>query len=320
LDAANGQLKVRQAELAELKASRQDEIEQAEARLATAQAQLTFHIAKLERAKALGQSISRELLEEEIAAATAAKATQREAEAAVRLVRGAARDQKTEVARGWVAAQQAEVERLSEQFDRHTMYAPFDGWVTAEHTEIGQWVMQGDPVAEIVELDSVDVEIFVLEDYIGHLDTSAEYPVEVPSLPREKFMGQIALIVPQADARARTFPVKVRVPNRMDNNQPLLKAGMLARLTLKISEPVERMMVHKDAIVLGGATPVVYVASALGDKSEVRLVPVEIGVSEGGWIEVKGKINRGDLVVVEGNERIRPGQPVRAVEKEIAYP
>ena len=59
---------------------------------------------------------------------------------------------KTEQARARVTAAQAELSRLEEQFDRHTMKAPFDGWVSAEHTEIGQWVMQGDPVAEVVEL------------------------------------------------------------------------------------------------------------------------------------------------------------------------
>ena len=81
---------------------------------------------------------------------------------------------KTEQARAGVDAQQAEVQRLQEQFDRHTMFAPFDGYVSAEHTEVGQWVMQGDPVAEIVELNEVDVEIAVVEDFVANLNTSVE--------------------------------------------------------------------------------------------------------------------------------------------------
>jgi multidrug resistance efflux pump len=107
------------------------------------------------------------------------------------------------------------------------MKAPFDGWISAEHTEIGQWVMPGDPVAEVVELNEVDVEIAVVEDFIVNLHTSVEGLVDVPALPQEKFVGRVAMINPQADARSHTFPVKVRVQNRIENDQPLLKAGML---------------------------------------------------------------------------------------------
>ena len=123
---------------------------------------------------------------------------------------------KTEQARATRRAQQAEVQRLTEQFDRHTMFAPFDGWVSAEHTEIGQWVMQGDPVAEIVELNQVDVEIAVVEDYVANLDTRSKATSKCPRWPARQFTGHVAIINPQADARARTFPVKVRVENASD--------------------------------------------------------------------------------------------------------
>jgi multidrug efflux pump subunit AcrA (membrane-fusion protein) len=320
LNAAKGQLSVRQAELAEMEKSYQEEMEQAIARLTFAQALLSYRQAKLERTRALGSSVSRELLEEDSSTASQAAASVREAQAAYRMFTGGVRQMKTEQARAWVEAQSAEVQRLEEQFDRHTMKAPFDGFVSAEHTEIGQWVMQGDPVAEIVELDQVDVEINVVEDFIGNLTTSVQGSVEVPALPDQRFTGQVAIINPQADARAHTFPVKVRIENQIQEGQPLLKAGMFARVTLAVGKPTEYVLVPKDAVVLGGASPMVYVAVTADGKMSVRPVPVKKGPDHGQWTAVMGGIQEGDQVIVEGNERVRPGQEIRVEAKEVEYP
>jgi RND family efflux transporter MFP subunit len=227
---------------------------------------------------------------------------------------------KTEQARARVSAQLAELQRLEEQFDRHTMKAPFDGRVSAERTEIGQWVMQGDPVAEIVELNEADVEIAVVEDFIANLHTSVEGRVEVPALPNERFVGRVAMINPQADSRSHTFPVKIRVQNRIENDQPVLKAGMFARVTLSVGKPTQCVLVPKDAVVLGGPSPMVLLAAAAGDKTTVRPVPVQLGPAQGSWIAVFGDLKEGDPVIVEGNERVRPGQEIRTEPKEVAYP
>jgi RND family efflux transporter MFP subunit len=320
LDAAKGQLAVRQAELGEMEKSHQEEIEQAQARLNHAQALLAFRQSKVERSKALGASIARELYEEDSSLAAQAAASVREAQAALRLLTQGARQMKTEQARAWVEAQRAEVQRLQEQFDRHTMYAPFDGFVTAEHTEVGQWLMQGDPVAEIVELNVVDVEIAIVEDFIVNVHPGLEGRVEIPAQPGQPLPGVVAIVNPQADARARTFPVKVRVENQLVEGQPLLKAGMFARVTLAVGKPTPCVVVPKDAVVLGGPSPLVYVVASQGGKSAVRPVPVTLGPAQGTWIAAIGELKEGDPVVVEGNERLRPGQEVRTEVKEVAYP
>jgi RND family efflux transporter MFP subunit len=320
LNAAKAMLAVRQAELKELETSLADELDQAKAKLAIAQANLTYRRTKLQRSQALGTSISRELLEEDSSLATQASGAVLEAQAALRLLTDGARQQKTEQARASAEAQVAEVERLTEQFERHTMRAPFDGFVTAEHTEVGQWVMQGDPVAEIVELKQVEVAVAVLEDYIAQLDMTVVGRVEVPALPGQTFQGQVAVINPLADARARTFPVKVRIENQFVGNQPLLKAGMFARVTLPVGKPVNRTLVPKDAVVLGGQSPMLFIAAGPAEKAAVKPVPVKLGSATGSWIAVSGDVQPGDSIIVEGNERVRPGMEVRTEPKDVKLP
>ena len=320
LDAAKGTLAVHQAELAELEKSLKDEIEQAEAKLDNAEGQFAFRQGKVDRSKALGTSIAREILEEDTSLAIQAAATLREARAALRMLTQGPREQKTLQAAARVEAQVAEVQRLTEEFDRHTMVAPFDGFVSAEHTEVGQWLKQGDPVAEIVEMKSVDVEIAVLEDYVAGLDTTVVGDVEISALPGQAFKGQVAIINPQADARARTFPVKVRDENQFTLGQPLIKAGMLAKVSLPIGKPVTRTLVPKDAVVLGGTSPMLYVAAGPPDKATVKPVPVKLGSATGEWIAVTGDIKPGESIIVEGNERVRPGMEIRTQVKEMTRP
>lgn len=320
VNAAKAELRVRQAALAELEKSFLDEVEQGRAKLKLTEAMRDYRRAKRDRSLSLGAAVSKELLDEDIALATQAEASVLEAQAAVRLLEGGPREQKTEQARARVEVQQAEVERLSEQLNRHTMFAPFDGYVTAEHAEVGQWVMQGDPVAEIVELAQIDVQINVLEDFVGGLDPSVSGTVEIAAARRAPFEGSIAIINPQADARARTFPVKVRVENTIEPQGPLIKAGMFARVTLPVGQPKELPLVPKDAVVLGGTSPLIYVVDQKGGQSSVRPVPVTLGISRGLWITVGGAdLKAGDLVVVEGNERLRPMQEVRPEKVEVKY-
>jgi RND family efflux transporter MFP subunit len=311
---------MRQAELSEIEKSYQDEVEQEQAKLTTAQADLAFRQAKAIRTRSLGTSAAKELYEEDYAAAQKADSAVHEHQAALRMLTQGPRQMKTEQVRARVAVAQAELARLEEQFERHTMKAPFDGWISAEHTEVGQWVMQGDPVAEVVELSAVDIEIPVVEDFIGNLHTAVEGMVEIPALPQEKFVGRVAMINPQADPRAHTFPVKIRVANRIQNDQPLIKGGMFARVTLAVGKPTPCVLVPKDAVVLGGQQPLVFVAANAGDKTVVKPVPVTLGPAQGAWIAAIGEMKEGDHVIVEGNERVRPGQDIRPEMKEVPYP
>jgi len=70
------------------------------------------------------------------------------------------------------------------------------------------------------------------------------------------------------------------------------------------------LLIKKDALVLGGAKPVVFKLVQVGEKKTVVPVPVQAGTSLGSWIEVSGELKAGDQVVIQGNERLRPDQEV----------
>ena len=315
-EAALAQLQLYQEELNELEnGTRPEEIEQARARMEATKALADYAKSRYDRTRSLydqRRAVSEIELEEALSAYSAAQQNHLEARAAYDLAVAGPRKEQIAQARARVEGQRAVADRLADQKKKHTIISPFDGYVTAEHTEVGQWVNRGDLVAEVVHLDQVDIRAFVLEQHIPYVYPGLPVRVEVPALPNEVFTGEVALVVPQADERSRTFPVKVRVDNRISEHGPLLKAGLLARVMLPTGAKEIATLVPKDALVLGGPQPMVYIVDAGSNakQGKVRPVPVQLGVTDGQLIQVKGDLKNGQQVVVRGNERLRPGQDV----------
>lgn len=326
IQSAESELELRRQQLAELEnGTRPEEIEQAQARMASTEARKAFLAARRKRAEnlfATNRAISEEERDEVVALEIEAEQSYLEAKAAYEMAAEGPRQEQIAQARAQVAMQATTVERLKDQLTKHTIVSRFDGYVTAEHTEVGQWVKQGDPVAEVAALDDVEVTAYVVEQHVPFIRVGASVLVEVPAVKDRVFTGEVVAIVPQADVQARTFPVKVRVHNETTGDVPLLKAGMYARAMLSTGAKRSALLVPKDALVLGGQQPVVYIVeSADGKQGTASPVPVRLGVADGSLIQVIGPIAPNQLVVVQGNERLMPmpGQPV-AIQRTLPPP
>ncbi len=302
--------------------TRPEIVRQAEARLAAADADLEF--AKWTEESSAKLLAKGSIVEEEHRQARlrlrSAEQAQRVAALALELLQIGPRTETLAAARARVEEQAAMVARIEDDIARRTIRSPFDAHVVHEATENGEWLMAGDPVVELVALDAVRVRVGVIEDFVAHVRPGAAASVTVGALPGRTFTGRVTAVVPRADDRTRAFPVDIEVPNESSDAGPLLKAGMFARVSLDVGAPVRSLIVPKDALVLGGPTPAVYVVvpGAGGAPSTIRAVPVQTGVADGAEIAVTGELAVGDSVVVRGNERLRPGQAVdpRPLQKD----
>ncbi|MDW7710566.1 MAG: efflux RND transporter periplasmic adaptor subunit [Deferrisomatales bacterium] len=204
-----------------------------------------------------------------------------------------------------VAKAHAAVRLLEDRVSRQTVRAPFDGVVVEEHTEVGEWVPKGGPVARVADLAAVLVRVPVPEQYIVEVAEGQVVPVRLDALGGTEFQGSIRAVIPAGDPQARTFPVEVEV----QNPQRLLRAGMTARVVLQLGESRRELLVPTDALVPRGMRTLVY---AVVDGAAVE-VPVEVVGYQGDRAAVQGALPPDAPVIVRGNERVRPGQPVRVV-------
>ncbi len=331
IDGAKIQHQLAQQILDELEISIPKNIESSKALLAGAKAKLAYSQANLDRSKNLsGQAgaISELELEQARSQFQADQQTMLSAEADYqRLV--TTKEILLAQARSRLDASAQEVKRLEDRREKYTIRAPFEGFAIKKSTEVGAWVRQGDPIFELVQLNPIEMVINVPQDYIVRLQASIAASIQedrplVTHLTVQgietTMQGVVKRIIPQADLRSRSFPVRVELNNPKNAGGFLLQPGMLGQASLEIGAEKEMLMIKKDALVLGGRDVAVYKVVKQGEKTTTVPVPVKTGAAFGQWIEVSGQLNEGDEIVVLGNERLRPGQEIEVTKTDDELP
>jgi len=202
-----------------------------------------------------------------------------------------------------VAAQQAVVHRIEGDLRKTAIRAPFAGYVTKRHTELGEWVTVGGSIVELADLSRVLVRVDAPESILPFLAVGASARVWIDALGHS-FPGTIKHVIRSADLNARTFPVEIEVVN--DGDQ--LATGQFARVTVPAGETEPTVTVPKDAIVeRDGTTYVGLIIPGHDGGSAGILAAVTVGADVGDWIAItSGNVRPGMRVVTRGTERILP--------------
>lgn len=210
------------------------------------------------------------------------------------------------------AAARARVALLEDELARHALKAPFDGVIARKRTELGAWVQPGDGVLELVETGALRVEFALPQAYFGAVRVGTPVALRFDAVPGDPVAAQVSQLIPVGQEAARSFRVRIDLPNPDARYAP----GMSVDVTLPASaddKPVAS--VPADALVRsadGGA--VVWTVRGTGDALQAAPVPVQPGRALGERVELLGSAPpAGTLVVVHGNERLRPGQALRIV-------
>lgn len=205
-----------------------------------------------------------------------------------------------------VLRSEAEIELLRDNIKNKTVVAPFSGFVAKEHTQVGEWLPVGGPVVTLIDLVHIRINVDVPERYAVQLVQQDPVRVLLASISSEPFLGKISAILPEEDPDARTFPVRVS----LSNPDLKIRSGMEARATFNLGTKKNVLLVPKDAIVAAGTNRLVFVvASSIAQPVNVQV----IGYYDGN-VAVEGPLKPGDHVVIRGNERLRPGQPVQIIK------
>lgn len=280
--------------IAKLNVSRQEaelelrkaEVAQFEARIGVANALLRKSQQELQRMESLRSSAAfqkgrMEDLQQDVAEARANLAVAR-----------------AEAAKAEAAVRQAHIELVDS-----SILAPYPGVITVKHVESGDWVNAGQPVVTLLNDTDLEVEAAVPSKIISGVSTGVV--VKFRMSEETFFDAAIRAVIPEENPLTRTRIVRATpdIPQGVT-----LAAGQSVILLVPIGEPRDVVTVHKDAVLnRGGANLVVLV---IDGKAEFR--PVTLGSAVGSRFEVLQGVKPGDVAVVRGNERLRPGQAVSA--------
>jgi RND family efflux transporter MFP subunit len=158
----------------------------------------------------------------------------------------------------------------------------------------------------VISSGEIEAVVDVPESLVNHLKVNEAIEVIVEPL-RMEVMGKVVAIVPDANAAARTFPVKIR----LDDKQGQLKPGMSVIARAPTGATADRLTVPRDAIMRTPNGAVVW--ANIGGQAMSIGVKVLFGVGDRYAIDVLGggpPLTDGMQVVVEGAERLFPTRPL----------
>jgi RND family efflux transporter MFP subunit len=197
---------------------------------------------------------------------------------------------------------ESEIELLKYEIKQKKVLAPFSGFVAKEHTQIGEWINKGGPVVTLLDLDKIRIAVDVPERYSVLLLPQNNVKLSIKSVSNNLFSGKIYSVLPQGNPDSRTFPVRIHLANP-DHK---IKSGMEVMVTFNLATEKKALLVPKDAVVTAGDNRLVFMVN----DGKAISVPVKILGYYDGDVAVEGNLKPGDQVVIRGNERLRPGQPV----------
>ncbi len=199
-------------------------------------------------------------------------------------------------------ARQEELANLFIKKKRSVIRAPFDGIILTKDVDTGAWVQQGKQLVSIGSSNDLFVRAPIGEGLLRYLKKEQQVSVILNAFERE-VEGVVEDIDPVADVKTKNIFVKIRIPS-----QEIIAANMSATVHLPASTEKELCIIPRAALIKFQGKDFVYTIK--DDKAAI--LPVHIAAFMGEKIGVRvGPLMPGMVVVIEGNERLRPDQSVR---------
>ena len=195
--------------------------------------------------------------------------------------------------------------RLAEsryRLDRSTVRAPFAGVVIDVQTIPGAFVQAGTPVLRMIDTGSFEIEAQVPARYVTGLQPGQS--VQVRADTGAALTAQVRALLPIEDPATRTRAVRFEAPAL--GSLEGIAAGASLTVQIPIGPSREVLSVPKDALVQSAQGWTVFVV----EEGAAMPRQVTLGVAIGDRYEVLSGLTVGDLAVIRGNERLRPGQEV----------
>jgi len=193
---------------------------------------------------------------------------------------------------------------------RHAIVrSPINGNVSERYLEVGSLASPQSPVAKIVNISKVRVDMGLIDEEISRVKAGQKAILTVDAFPEKFFEGVVSAVGSHADARSLTFPVRVE----QDNTDPdsRLLPGMIARLAIGVARHEEVIVVPRETIQEERQRYITWIV----ESSHAQKKEVTLGPAEKERVIVTSGLKPGDNLVVVGYELLHEGLKVRIDEK-----
>ncbi len=180
--------------------------------------------------------------------------------------------------------------------------APLSGTVAAIHFKVGEAVSLNTILADLIDLDRLDVAIHVPSQEATRLRLGQL--VEVSTEPIQS--GKLAFIGPQVDPLTDTVLVRATL-----NKDSGLRTGQFVNARIVVEELPERLAVPIESVVTRGGASVIAVVEGGSAKQKI----IKPGLRDGNLIEISGEgLQEGMTIVTQGVYGLPPETRIRVLK------
>lgn len=191
-------------------------------------------------------------------------------------------------------------QRVKGRTDGFKVPSPLDGTISELLVTPGVWVTQGQPLARLIDRDTLWLEVEVPESYVPRIKTLTGVWAQFAGSEELMSLGRDALI----STSARLDPVRrtMSVRFQLQGSTSSLLAGMTTMAHIRTDEPRQVVTIPYSAVIDDAGVQVVYVQTS-GELFERRAV--KLGEREGPFVEVLHGVTAEEWVVSQGAYVIR---------------
>ncbi len=199
----------------------------------------------------------------------------------------------------------SQYENAQKGYDNTIIKSPISGTLDIVSVKKGELVSIGAPIARVVDLDKIEVEANLSEQYLASIKKGDSVRVEIAALGIEK-KALVSFVSQVINPENRSFTVKINIPNKDGKVKP----NVLAKLFIKDYENTQALVVPSNCINKDLKGDFVYVTKANNGIVAAHKKYITMGKSSKDDTEVANGLEEGDQVVTAGFNLVNEGEIV----------
>jgi RND family efflux transporter MFP subunit len=205
---------------------------------------------------------------------------------------------------GLIAAQ-SRLDGLDQRLRDRRAITPRAGVLIRRHVRVGDVVQPGQPLADVADVDRLDVRLEVPTNLVGQLAVGDQVPV---TLGATNLWAPVAQIFPTADPAQRTVSVKLALPEGAPAAPGMYALAWIAQASGN-GPSASAPAVPVSAIARRGSQPLAFVVDGRG-RVDMRIV--RLGDVTGDRVAVLSGLAIGERVVAEPAPNLKSGDTIFA--------
>ncbi|MDR2481831.1 MAG: efflux RND transporter periplasmic adaptor subunit [Spirochaetaceae bacterium] len=194
--------------------------------------------------------------------------------------------------------------RPGEVFSASPVRSTISGAVLQSPFSAGEMVTSQSTIYVIGDTTSLAIESYIPERFSSEIRKGLNASIYFDSIDNETFTGIINEVSPVIDPASRTLKIRLR----LNKNDPRLRAGMFATISIVIKTHENTLTVPRDALINTYGKWIVFIVD---DNAIARRREVIPGIENENIVEIVSGIKAGELIVIAGQNFLSNNEPVR---------